>query len=118
MRARDDFPAAIIRLLADRAGHRCSNPACRCPTIGPSSMPDRAVNLGVAAHITGAARGGPRYDEHLTADQRRSAENGVWLCQTCAKLIDSDETRFTVELLRSWKEGAEANAAKSAGAPA
>src|SRR5687767_14296720 len=77
MGARDNFSSAVVRLLADRAGHRCSNPACGCPTIGPSLRPDRAVNLGVAAHITAASAGGPRYDAALAVEHRKSAENGI-----------------------------------------
>ncbi|MEH3066077.1 MAG: hypothetical protein PGN33_26265 [Methylobacterium radiotolerans] len=42
---------------------------------------------------------------------RKSAANGLWLCQNCGKLIDSDETQFSVELLRGWKKQAEARAA-------
>jgi hypothetical protein len=34
------------------------------------------------------------------------------LCQTCGKLIDSDDARFTVTLLREWKTFAEARAAR------
>jgi hypothetical protein len=70
------------------------------------------VNLGVGAHITAASPGGPRYDPSLTPEQRASAENGIWLCQNDGKLIDNDVTRFTVELLKSWKAQAEATAAQ------
>jgi hypothetical protein len=43
----------------------------------------------------------------MSASQRQSIENGVWLCQTHAKIIDDDETRFTVGLLRGWRRRAE-----------
>lgn len=39
----------------------------------------------------------------MSSDERSSIDNGIWLCQNCSKLIDSDEDRFTVLLLRSWK---------------
>jgi hypothetical protein len=32
------------------------------------------------------------------------------LCQNCAKLIDNDPARFTVEMLRPWKAAAETEA--------
>ena len=51
----------------------------------------------------------------MTAAERRGAENGVWLCQTCAKLIDNDEARYHANLLRAWKRNAEAGALKSIG---
>ena len=70
-----------------------------------------AVNLGVAAHITAAAPGGPRYDGGLSEVRRADSSNGIWLCQSCAKLVDSDEARFPRQLLDAWKITAEAAAA-------
>ncbi|GHO98715.1 hypothetical protein KSF_087630 [Reticulibacter mediterranei] len=64
---------------------------------------NKAVNIGFAAHITAAAPGGERYDPTLSAQERGSAHNGIWLCGTCAKLIDSDSQKYTIELLRAWK---------------
>jgi hypothetical protein len=61
------------------------------------------MNVGVASHITAAAPGGPRYDPNLTSEQRRLQSNGIWLCQTHGKAVDSDEGHFTVEMLRDWK---------------
>jgi hypothetical protein len=42
--------------------------------------------------------------------ERRSAANGIWLCGTCAKLVDSDSTAFTKEMLLEWKIRAEQEA--------
>jgi hypothetical protein len=104
---RDDFRKATIEALAKRAGNRCSNPGCRKPTSGPRTDPTKAVNIGVAAHITAASEGGPRYDPGLSHEQRRHADNGLWLCQNCAHLVDVDQVRFPPDLLRSWKRKAE-----------
>src|SRR5258705_38551 len=101
---RDEFPAAVKAILGARAGYKCSNPKCDCSTSGPSSDPLRSVNIGVAAHITAASIGGPRYDAKLTKDLRSSAHNGIWLCQNCAKLIDSDSSGFKIEILTDWKK--------------
>lgn len=103
MSKREEFPKRIKELLAKRVGFRCSNPDCRTLTSGPSEDPAKASIIGVAAHITAASEGGPRYDSSLTKQERSSAENGIWLCQNCAKIIDSDEKRYTVMLLLSWK---------------
>jgi hypothetical protein len=110
---RDDFSQSTKDTLARRVNFLCSNPDCPLATAGPHSDPEKAVSKGVAAHITAAAPGGKRYDPSLTPAQRSSANNGIWLCQNCAKLIDSDEARFTVELLRAWKVVAEAKADQS-----
>ena len=66
------------------------------------------MDVGVAAHITAAAPGGPRYDPSLSPDQRADATNGIWLCQNCAKLVDNDPVQFGADLLRKWKSQAEA----------
>ncbi len=63
--------------------------------------------MGVAAHITAASPGGPRYDSTLTPAQRKSGKNGIWLCQYCAKLIDNDAALFPKELILRWKGEAE-----------
>jgi tetratricopeptide (TPR) repeat protein len=108
--SRDDFPSSVLRRLAQRAGHRCSNPECRRDTSGPASIREAAVNIGVAAHITAASKGGPRFDETLTSAQRASIANAIWLCQSCGKLIDNDELLFTKEVLGTWKASAELQA--------
>jgi len=84
---RDDFPIDVKRSLALRVRHTCSNPDCLAPTAGPQDDPSGTVNIGVAAHITAAASGGKRFDPNLTPEQRGSIDNGIWLCQNCAKLI-------------------------------
>ena len=105
---RDNFPKQIIETLAKRVGMRCSNPGCINPhTSGPHSDPSKSVNLGVAAHITAAAPGGPRYDPSLTPEQRSSSHNGIWLCIKCSTLIDKDDPAYSVDLLRQWKTNAE-----------
>jgi HEAT repeat protein len=68
------------------------------------------VNVGVAAHITAAAAGGPRYDPTLSKEERMSATNGIWLCQFCGTLVDSDAVRYPVDVLRRWKSDAENSA--------
>src|SRR5215203_5408513 len=104
---RDDFPSAIIEQLVRRVGFCCSNPGCQRPTSGPRDELEKSINIGVAAHITAASPGGPRYDENLTQAQKQSITNGISLCQVCAKLVDNDPARYTVEVLRDWKENAE-----------
>ncbi|ENC6660021.1 hypothetical protein ABKY47_004558 [Aeromonas hydrophila] len=100
---RDDFTEKTKKIMQHRVGSRCSNPDCRCLTSGPNDNPEKATSIGVAAHITAAAGNGPRYDECLTQEERRSIFNGIWLCQNCAKLIDTDPERYTVNLLQRWK---------------
>jgi hypothetical protein len=112
---RDDFTEDVKRSLAARVGAVCSNPDCCALTTGPRDDPTKAVNVGVAAHITSAAAGGPRYNLSLSQEERRASNNGIWLCQNCAKLVDNDVARFPEELLRAWKTVAEHRARNSLG---
>lgn len=73
--------------------------------------------VGVSAHITAASPEGPRYDSTMSAEERRSPSNGIWLCQIHAKAIDDDEERFSVSLLHAWKNEAERRARDEIGRP-
>lgn len=99
---RDDFAAPVLRELAHEVGHRCSNPECQAPTLGPSKQKG-VSNVGVGAHITAAAPGGPRFDPSLTPAQRKSAANAIWLCNSCGRLVDNDASTYTVGELAKWK---------------
>lgn len=116
--ARDNFKKPLKELLAKRVAYKCSNPDCGNVTIGPHTYALKANNLGVACHITAASSGGPRFDPALSAIERESHENGIWLCQGCARIIDNDVNRYPVDLLRRWKVTAEAAADRAlSGAP-
>ncbi|KAB0672440.1 hypothetical protein F6V30_07720 [Oryzomonas sagensis] len=107
MANRDDFTDKTKRVLAERAGQQCSNPNCGHSTAGPSDADSKkSTLLGKAAHITAAAEGGPRYDAKLTSEERKSPENGIWLCAECADRVDKKENehQFPVELLKHWKQ--------------
>ena len=109
---RDDFSSATIETMAKRVTYMCSNPDCGKMTVGPNSNKNKSTSIGVAAHIKAAAPGGKRYDPNMTSAERSDISNGIWLCQSCSKLIDTDEDKYTIELLRSWKEIAEKKSEK------
>lgn len=110
MRLRDGFSSSSIRVIAQRAGYKCSYPGCQCGTIGPAISPLESVNVGEACHICAASPGGPRFDSTMTPEQRMSVENGIWMCRTHAAEIDRDVNRYTVALLKKWKKDAEKRA--------
>lgn len=103
---RDDFYKATKELLAKQAGNRCAHPHCGKPTSGADESGTGTINIGVAAHITAASAGGPRYDPALTSEQRKDASNGIWLCQDHAHAVDADDSGFSAETLRTWKQQA------------
>lgn len=104
---RDDFSEKTKNQIAKRAGWLCSYPTCRAHTIGATSDGNGEINIGTAAHICAAAPGGPRYDPNMTAEERSSARNGIWMCRDHGKAVDSTDPEFKVERLRKWKKQAE-----------
>ncbi len=105
-RKRDEFSERTRIQIAKRAGWVCSFPGCHVHTVGATADGKGEFSTGVAAHICAAAPGGPRYDEKMLPAVRSSADNGIWLCQNHAKLIDTDVIQYPVSLLQKWKEQA------------
>ncbi|UZA81267.1 HNH endonuclease [Pseudomonas syringae] len=105
---RHDFLQKTVQRLRDRAGNVCSFPECHVNTHGSAFTGDKAVGVGVACHIKAAAPGGPRYDAKQTKDERRHLSNGIWMCQTHSKLVDADDSAYSIETLLEWKQKAEA----------
>jgi hypothetical protein len=104
-KGRDDFDKPVMDALAKRAAYICSNPDCKALTIAPSTDDDtKFIYIGKAAHITAAAKRGPRFDPNISSEERKSINNGIFLCSNCADMIDKNKgIDFPVELLRKWK---------------
>ncbi len=107
---RDNFTEATKNKLGKQVAWHCSRPGCVAPTVSATEDGDGVITLGRAAHITAAARGGPRYNERLTPEERKSANNGIWLCGDCANVIDADDAPFTEQTIREWKRNAQRRA--------
>lgn len=107
--SRDNFTKKTIETLKARVAHRCSNPNCRVPTSAPAED-NKVNNIGSAAHIFAASEGGPRPNNAISSEERKSINNGIWLCSNCSVDIDRDEKRYPPELLKKWKADAEAQA--------
>ena len=104
---RDEFTQKSKSQIAKRAGWLCSDPSCRRPTIGSNSDGDGEINVGTAAHICAAAPDGPRYNPNQTPAQRRSPDNGIWMCRIHGTAIDARDSQFTIKLLHEWKAQAQ-----------
>ena len=103
---RATFSAQTRRLVAQRAGYRCSFPDCGRTTIGPAIDPDKFVVSGEAAHIYGAALSGkgPRGSGNLSKSELESPQNAIWLCAYHSKLIDKNRgSDFSADTLHSYK---------------
>jgi len=112
------FSHKTKRVLASRVRYRCSNPECSVKsTIGPGDDGKSIVLLGEAAHIIGAIQDGndklsPRADSTKSVRDIICLDNGIWLCRTCHKLVDSKASTYTISKLKEWKKLAEDKQAK------
>lgn len=101
---RDDFSNKTKDTLAKRVAWRCSFPGCARLTVGPGHKnSSEVVNLGEAAHIFAASTNGPRFDETMDSEQRKSIDNGIWMCRHHARMIDTDYVNYSAATLKQWK---------------
>jgi hypothetical protein len=107
MSERDNFSPNTKEIIAKRAGFLCSFPGCGNITISAGEEHDTDTNsTGMACHISAAASGknAKRFDPDMLSEERSHVNNGIWMCYKHGKIIDTDETRFTTEILKHWKK--------------
>ncbi len=102
-----DYTRATVMMLAHLSGGMCYRPGC--PEIVLRNVDGEAHLIVEIAHIHAAHRGGPRYIERMTDDQRRHISNLLLLCDPDHDLVDKDEQTYTATTLRRWKTQREAN---------
>lgn len=111
-----EFSEKTRLLLERRAGNRCSFPGCGSPTSGPSAESKSSIsNTGMACHIV-AASDGPaarRIEPTWGPKELSDISNGIWMCYSHGKLIDTDDSTYTVEVLKTWVQLAELRATMS-----
>ncbi len=85
-----------------RAAGRCEFRGCNQP-VWRNNLTLSDGNFAEVAHIIASSEDGPRGSEE-SADLRIDYDNLMLLCQRCHKEIDDDPNRYSVELLRQWKQ--------------
>lgn len=116
-RGRDgaEFREDVKRAIAAEAGYRCANPRCLAPTHAAGDNKQGEGKVGQASHISAAAKDFARWRPEMDPAVRRSAANGIWLCDVHGREIDGDADRFPEGLLHGWKRRARARAYASRG---
>lgn len=102
---REEFRAPVKKIIASRAGYRCSFPGCHKTLIGPGYKSDEFITIGEYSHIFSAAENGPRTDGGLSPEELARPENGIYLCRTHHQIIDtkSQDNKYTSDLLTRFK---------------
>jgi hypothetical protein len=98
-----DFTDAVLKEITQKAMFICSSPECTRLT-GYATTEGKARTIAQGAHINAAGKNGPRANKGASIDFLKSAENGIWLCSICHKLVDDDPTYYTESILKEWKE--------------
>ena len=98
-----DFPDAVLKEIAQKAMFVCSSLQCFRLT-GYGTTEGKARTIAQCAHIYAAGKNGPRANKDASIEFLKSAENGIWLCSICHKLVDDDPTYYTESMLKDWKE--------------
>lgn len=101
---RDRVPPAQERVVISRSGNKCAYPGCGLDlTIDATAQGDRPKATGKVAHIAAASPGGPRYDPSMTAAERGSAQNLIYLCGSHHDVVDTQLELHTREFLLEAK---------------
>ena len=87
-----------IKRLYGLSGNVCANPDCH------HKLSNGENHFSEIAHICAAKPNGPRYVPNMTDEERRSIDNLILLCDSCNKLVDSDEKKYSISLLKEWKK--------------
>lgn len=96
----------VIKQLYAKSGNQCAFPGCK-----ETLFDEKGTNLSNICHIEAAEKGGQRYNEDSTEDERRSYDNLILLCHKHHKITDDVET-YTVEKLKEMKQEHEIAIAK------
>ena len=95
-------------LLAFRSGNICVKTGCERTLAYEDEENEILSNVGEAAHIEGEKGNGKkksaRYNSDMTDDERNHYNNLIFLCKECHKVIDDNESVYTVEKLKIMKK--------------
>jgi len=87
--------------LALESNNLCANPLCLNTIMDPITH----TITGQIAHIIPFSNEGPRGNTiSLKEDEINSFDNLLLLCPECHKIIDTNPSVYTIDILREWKQ--------------
>lgn len=94
-----------IKRLYNYSGNQCAFPGCTETLANKhESMSEYEPTItSEIAHIVARSLDGPRGNYPLSMDLRDNYDNLILLCPKHHKIIDDNEQKYTVKLLRDWK---------------
>ena len=97
--ARKPITTKTLRHLFALSGNRCAHPECDHILVN-----DDGLFVAQIAHVSAAEPGGPRYNENLDDEFRRSAENLVILCYRHHRELDMNPSATVEEIALMKRE--------------
>ena len=95
---RKNIPQKTLRFLYAKSGNRCAFPGCNAPIFE-----DNGLLTGECCHIEAVSKGGARYNDTTTEDEKNSESNLVLMCSRHHTVIDSDCSTYTTDVLKQMK---------------
>ncbi|GAA3554050.1 hypothetical protein [Snuella lapsa] len=97
-----DYKISEIKRLFAESNNQCAKPNCHRSLIAE----DNITVIGKICHIEAANKNGPRFNEDMNNDQRRSYDNLILLCDEHHRMIDNpqNESKYKKEKLLEWKQ--------------
>lgn len=92
------------KMLWGRAAGRCSEPNCRIDLYFDETETDDPTAVGENCHMVAESDDGPRANPSMPIERRNSYSNLILLCRNHHKVIDAQEHKYTVEVLRNMKD--------------
>lgn len=88
----------ILRFIYAKSGNQCAFPDCNLPIYE-----DNGVLTGECCHIEAYSKGGARYNDTTTEDEKNAESNLMMMCSRHHKIIDTDSSTYTTEILKQMK---------------
>jgi len=98
MGTRVPISQSTLRRLYAHSGNQCAYPGCAVPLFE-----DNGLLTGECCHIEAYSPHGARYNANQLDVARNGYENLVLMCHRHHKIVDADETTYTVEILKGIK---------------
>jgi hypothetical protein len=95
--ARKSPNAETLKILYVRSGNECAFPNCEHPVFN-----DKGLYIAQLCHISAANKGGQRYNEKQTDEERSAPENLLFMCHRHHKETDN-EADYPVDKLTELK---------------
>ncbi|MFY1615770.1 hypothetical protein [Micromonospora sp. WMMD736] len=99
---RKDLHPAMLAALWTVSNGQCYAPNCAMPVV-LEVRPGVYQKNSQVAHIYGVRPKAARFQGEMPAEERDTFANLLLLCLAHHKEVDGDETRYTPEVLKSWK---------------